>query len=303
MDREARSGLFHSFPRRNNRIYVSSRGCECYNVFVNNAPYKSFAEKEAVKLNFVVTPGMLLMVCGMVFLASVVDSIGGGGGLISLPAYLLTGLDPVLAAGSNKFSASFGTLIATIRYFRSGRLLVKQALWAVLGALPGAYAGAEVLERTNPAFVRGFMLCAIPVMAVVMLLKKDAPEQAKREIPVRPALCLLIGLCIGFYDGFFGPGTGTLLILAFTWLTKMDMVTASGTAKAVNLASNVAALFSLLTGGHVVFALSVPAMFCSMAGGWVGSKLAITRGAKLIRWVMLGVLTLLLIRLAWDWLR
>ena len=251
-------------------------------------------------MDFVVTPGMLVMVCGMVFLAAVVDSIGGGGGLISLPAYLLTGLDPVLAAGSNKFSASFGTLIATIRYFRSGKLLVRTALWSVLGALPGAYAGAEVLERTDPAFVRGFMLCAIPVVALIVVFKRDVPEQTDRTAPVNRLVCFLIGLAIGFYDGFFGPGTGTLLILAFTWLTKMDMVTASGTAKAVNLSSNAAALFSLLLGRHVVFALAVPAMFCSMAGGWVGSKLAIARGAKLVRWVMLGVLALLMIRMISD---
>ena len=254
-------------------------------------------------MGFTVTAGMLFMVCGMVFLASVVDSIGGGGGLISLPAYLLTGLDPVLAAGSNKFSASFGTLIATIRYFRSGRLLVKPALWAVLGALPGAYAGAEVLERTDPAFVRLFMLCAIPIVALVVVFKKNAPETTDREAPVNRPLCFAIGLVIGFYDGFFGPGTGTLLIMAFTWLTHMDMVTASGTAKAVNLASNAAALTSLLTGGHVVFQLAVPAMVCSMAGGWVGSKLAIARGAKLVRWVMLGVLALLILRLALEWLQ
>ena len=253
-------------------------------------------------MEFAVSPGMLVMVCGMVFLASVVDSIGGGGGLISLPAYLLTGLDPVLAAGSNKFSASFGTLIATIRYFRSGRLLVKPALWAVLGALPGAYAGAEVLERTDPGFVRLFMLCAIPVVALIVIFKRNVPEKTDREAPVNRPVCFLIGLGIGFYDGFFGPGTGTLLIIAFTWLTKMDMVTASGTAKAVNLSSNIAALFSLLTGGHVVFALAVPAVFCSMAGGWVGSKLAITRGARLVRYVMLGVLALLIVRLAWEWL-
>lgn len=253
-------------------------------------------------MNVVVTPGMLLMVCGMVFLASMVDSIGGGGGLISLPAYLLAGLDPVLAAGSNKFSASFGSLVATIRYFRSGRLLVKPAFWAILGALPGAYAGAEVLEHANPAFVRTFMLCAIPVVALVVAFKRDVPEHTDAQAPMNRFVCLLIGLGAGFYDGFFGPGTGTLLIMAFTWLLKMDMVTASGTAKAVNLSSNLSAMTALLVDGHVVFGLAVPAVFCSMAGGWVGSKLAIARGARLVRYVMLGVLALLIARLAWDWM-
>jgi len=252
-------------------------------------------------MEMVVSPLMTVFVCFMVFMAAVVDAIGGGGGLISLPAYLSTGISPVLAAGSNKFSASFGTLLATIRFFKSGKMLVKPALWAVCGALPGAFLGAEVLERTNPEFVRIFMLCAIPIVALVVLFKRDAPEKSAQMNHKRLLSCFFIGLVIGFYDGFFGPGTGTLLIMAFTWLIGMDMVTASGTAKAVNLASNMSALVSLLIGGHVLFSLAIPAMCCSMAGGWVGSKLAITRGAKLVRWVMLGVLALLIVKLVWEW--
>jgi uncharacterized membrane protein YfcA len=120
--------------------------------------------------------------------------------------------------------------------------------------------------------------------------------------PRQYPLCAGIGLAIGFYDGFFGPGTGTLLILLFTMLLGMDMVTASATSKPVNLASNIASLVTRILAGNVLFALALPAVCCSVAGGWLGAKLALTRGAKLIRVVMLCVLTLLTVRLAVEWL-
>ncbi|NLD59103.1 MAG: sulfite exporter TauE/SafE family protein [Clostridiales bacterium] len=249
-----------------------------------------------------VTTEMLLVVCPLVFLASLIDSIGGGGGLISLPAYLLAGLPPKLAAGSNKFSASFGTLVATIRYWRSKKILPVAALLAVAGAFPGAYAGAEVLKRIGDGTVRMIMLIAIPLVAVLFAFKRNTPVEPKPMTRRRHAACFFIGLGCGFYDGIFGPGTGTILIMLFTWLAGMDMVTASGTSKPVNLASNAAAVTSMLLGGHVLFALAIPAMICSVVGGFVGSKLALKVGARLIRFVMLGVLVLLVAKLAYEWL-
>lgn len=250
----------------------------------------------------VVTAKMLLTVCPLVFLASFMDAIGGGGGLISLPAYYLAGLPPTLAAGSNKFSACFGTLVATVRFFRSGKLLLLPALFAVAGAFPGAYLGAEVLKRMDEDVVRTIMLVAIPCVAALVLLKRNSPAQPRPMTGMKYALCLVIGLACGFYDGFFGPGTGTILIMLFTWVAGMDMVTASGTSKPVNLASNAAALCSMLIGKKVLFALAVPAMLCSVAGGFLGSKMAIRVGARLVRGVMLVVLVMLLGKLAYEWL-
>ena len=248
-----------------------------------------------------VTWQMYLIVCPLVFLASTVDAIGGGGGLISLPAYLMAGLDPVLAAGSNKLSASFGSLIASVRYLRSGKLLLKPSLMAVLGALPGAYLGAEILKSVPEDFVRRFMLIAIPIVAVLLLVRRDLPVRSREMTSWRLAVCLLIGLGCGIYDGFFGPGTGTLIIMGLSWCAGLDMVTASGSAKVVNLASNVGALTSLILGGKVLYALAVPAIACSLAGGYLGSWLAIRRGAKLIRYVMLGVLFALIAKLAIEY--
>ena len=244
-----------------------------------------------------VTLQMLLIVCPLVFLASFVDAIAGGGGLISLPAYLVAGLPPVTAAANNKFSSTFGTMLATYRFFRGGKVLWRPALCAVAGALPGALIGAELLKHTPERLVYIFMLVAVPVVALVMLLRKDKEPEPK-PITMRTLLqCCGVGLACGLYDGFFGPGTGTFLILLLTWLIGMDMVSASGTAKPVNLASNVAALISFITGGYVIYKLAVPAMLCSLVGGYLGSSMALKKGAKLIRGMMFVVMALLVIKL------
>ena len=184
---------------------------------------------------------------------------------------------------------------------KSGRLLVKPALCAAAGALPGAWLGAELLKRTDPAVVQVFLIIAIPLMALVLIFKKDAPASSRPITAARLWGCLALGLGCGFYDGFFGPGTGTLLIMGLTWLIGMDMVTASGSAKLINLASNVSALISLVAGGKVLFALALPAAAFSLAGGYLGSWLAIRRGAGFIRKIMLVVLAILIVRLAAAW--
>ena len=249
-----------------------------------------------------VTPHMYLIVLPMVFLAATVDAIAGGGGLISLPAYSLAGLNYDFASGNNKFSSTFGTLMATIRYYRSGKLLVVPALIAAVAALPGSWLGTRAAMALGNRAMQIFMLFAIPIVGALVLFNRKTREEsrpiAKRQYP----LCALIGLVIGFYDGFFGPGTGTFLIVLFTHLLGMDMVTASATAKPVNLFSNIASLATRIAAGNLLFALAFPAMACSILGGWLGAKLALTKGARLIRFVMLGVLALLTVRLAMEWL-
>ena len=245
---------------------------------------------------------MYLIVLPLVFCAAVVDAIGGGGGLISLPAYMVAGLPSDLASGSNKLSASFGTLVATVKFFRSGKIMLRPALCASVTAILGSFLGAQINERMSDAAFRTVMLVLIPGIALLMALRHNAPDRALPMTGKRLALCALIGLLVGAYDGFFGPGTGVLLILGFTWAAGMDTVTASGSSKVVNLASNVSALVAHFLNGNIVFALAVPAMACSALGGYLGRWLAIRRGARLIRRVMLGVMALLLIRLAVDFL-
>ena len=245
-----------------------------------------------------VTAKMYLIVLPMVFLAAVVDAIAGGGGLISLPAYTVAGLNYDFASGNNKFSSTFGTLMATVRYARSGKLLLRPALIAAALALPGSWLGTRAAMALGNRIMHLFMVFAIPIVGVLVLLKGKGPEKTRPFTRRQYPACAAIGLAVGFYDGFFGPGTGTFLILLFTWLLGMDMVSASATAKPVNLVSNIASLATRIAAGNVLFALALPAMCCSLAGGWLGAKLALTRGARLIQAVMLGVLVLLTVRLA-----
>lgn len=247
-----------------------------------------------------VTLSMYLIVLPMVFLASLIDSISGGGGLISLPAYSMAGLNYDFASGNNKFSSTFGTLMATVRYARAKKIMWLPAILAAIGALPGSWLGTITAMHLGSEIMSIVMVIAIPVIGVFVVLRRN-DEVAPRPFDARAhVLCVLIGLAIGFYDGFFGPATGTFLILLFTYVTGMDLVTASATAKPVNLASNIASLITRILAGSVIYPLAIPAVICSVLGGFIGSKLALMKGAKFVRFVMLGVLAILTVKLALD---
>lgn len=241
---------------------------------------------------------MALIVCPLCFLAGFVDAVAGGGGLISIPAYLLAGLPPHLAMGSNKLSAALGTTAATIQYFRSGRMALASALAAALLALPGSALGTRVLNRMAGGQVQRMLVVVIPLVAVLVLFRRGrlAPLWHPKGRLV-PLLCGLIGLVVGFYDGLVGPGTGTFLILLFTLVIGMDPVTASGSAKVVNLASNIGALVTQIAAGHVYYALALWVGASTVGGSLLGSRFAIRGGERVIRWVMVGVLILLLFQM------
>lgn len=245
----------------------------------------------------------LLIICPLVFLGGLVDAVAGGGGLITLPAYLLAGLPPHAATGTNKCGNLFGTLLATGRFLKAGNIHLPAALAGGAAALVGAWLGS-CLNLVVPEDVLYYiMLAVVPVIAVVILLKRDLGTQDRSgELPPRKLLLLAgaIGLAIGSYDGFFGPGAGTFLMLAFTGLCKFDLLTASGNTKVANSASNLASLVTFALAGEVVWAVGVPAALCSVAGNFVGSGLALKNGARIIRPMFLAVLALLVVRLVWD---
>ncbi len=241
-----------------------------------------------------------LIVCPLVFLAGLIDSVAGGGGLISLPAYLAAGLPPVLAAGTNKLSACLGTVASTTRFVRERKVDWKAAVFAAAGAFPGSWLGTLLLRQIPEDAVRVMMICAIPLVAAVVLRKREMQGRCLVEERFYRPLAFAIGLAIGFYDGLIGPGTGTFLILMFTMALGMEAVMASGTAKVVNLTSNLAALISLFPTGNVLIALGLPAALCGIAGNWVGAGLTIKKGVGFIRRMLLIVLCLLLAKMLLD---
>ena len=250
------------------------------------------------------TAEMFLIVCPLVALAGFVDSIAGGGGLISLPAYYLAGLPASTAAGTNKMSACMGTALATYNYARSGKIDSRIGLCAGFAALAASVLGVAVMKSLSDQAIRVLVMCCLPVAAVFTLRGHRKAEGRRQFSGVQTALIsLCIGLAIGFYDGLVGPGTGTFLILLFVQIFGLDDVTASGTAKVPNLMSNIAALTTLFASGDVLWLLGLPAGLCSMAGAAIGSRLTIRKGSKFIRGMMLIVLILLLVKMITDMLQ
>jgi uncharacterized membrane protein YfcA len=245
----------------------------------------------------------ILIVCPLIFLAGFIDSIAGGGGLISLPAYLAAGLPPHFALGTNKFSSTFGTFFSTIRFLKSRQMHLKSAAISAVGTLAGSFGGAKLALMFDEKALRYCMLVLLPAMTTVILFKRNFGEKDKTSVMSDRALILLSllsGLIIGAYDGFFGPGTGTLLIFIYTGVIGFNFVTASGNTKLVNLSSNVAALLTFLINHRVAFMIGIPAAFFGIFGNWLGSGLAIRGGVKIIRPVFICILTILFIKIGYD---
>lgn len=246
---------------------------------------------------------MYLIVCPLIFLGGFVDSVAGGGGLITLPAYLMAGLPVHLAAGTNKVVNGSGSAIASVKYFRSGKIQLRPSLWAAAGALAGASFGARIAMHLSDRVLQGLMLVALPVVAVFLVVKKDFgkdPEERDHSRQYIVLVSLAIGLAVGCYDGIVGPGTGTLLIMAFTALLHMDMVTASGSAKVANVASNVASAVAFILGGQVMWSIVLPAAACSILGNYCGARYAIRGGGQRIRIMIFVVLGMMFVKMLAD---
>ena len=244
-----------------------------------------------------------LIVCPFVFIAGLVDSVAGGGGLISLPAYMASGLPVHMALGTNKFSSVFGTALSSARYLLHRKADLRTASASIVFAMIGSALGARTVLFIDPLFLKYTLLAVIPVIAVFVLRKKEfGAENRTGQLPINKVFLYSagIGLLLGFYDGFFGPGTGTFLVLLYTWLLRCDLVTASGNAKFVNLASNVAAFVTFLANGEIHFLLGFPAMLCGLAGNYIGSGMALKKGARIIRPMFIIALLLLLLYIIYD---
>ena len=240
---------------------------------------------------------MVLIVVLGVFLASFVDGIAGGGGIISVPTYFLAGLPAHLALGTNKLSSCIGTAVSTGRFIRGGYVDWKLGIPSVLLALVGSHLGTLLQLALDERYLKWLLLAVLPVVAIVVLRQKQLPEE-RGEIAAgkQAAIVLTASLIVGAYDGFYGPGTGTFLILIFCQLGRMDLRTASGNVKLVNLASNIGALVTSMMSGKVFIVLGLIGAVASIAGHYIGSGLAIKDGSKIVRPIILLVLVLLAVK-------
>lgn len=237
---------------------------------------------------------VVALICFGVFCASFMDAIGGGGGIISLPSYLLAGIPVHFALGTNKLSSCIGTVASTARYIKNGCVDWLLAVPSILLALLGAHFGTRLQLTVEEQYLKFLLLAVLPVIAFILLKKKELPEQrGSINEWLRRFIVWGFSLIIGTYDGFYGPGTGTFLLLAFCYLAKLDVRTASGNVKLVNLASNVGALATSLSAGKVLLPIGLLAAVFSTAGQYLGAGLALKNGSRIVRPVILIVLVLL----------
>ena len=239
----------------------------------------------------------LAIACPMVFLSGFVDAIAGGGGLISLPAYYLVGVSPHYALGTNKMASCVGTAASTWEYLRGGHVEKMFIPLSIFGALAGSTLGAQCALFLDEQALRIIMVVLLPLLAGAAIFKKDLLEPKPRTFSTAHAQMIVgaMSLAIGWYDGFFGPGTGTFLMLGFVGLLHLDPIVACGNTKVVNLCSNLAAVVSFALGGAVLYRLALPCAVFSILGHRTGARMNVSNGAKLIKPVLILVVLLLLV--------
>lgn len=244
---------------------------------------------------------VFLIVCPLVFVAGFIDAIAGGGGLISLPAYLIAGLPVHTALGTNKMSSCMGTALATLRYARHGFVEVRRSLCCAAVALVGSACGANLALLIDDRVFKIIMLVVVPLTALYVMNRRGLEERTpKLPAGTTLALCMAVSLALGVYDGVYGPGTGTFLMLLFMGAARLGLDEAAGTCKVVNLTTNVAALTVFLLHGTTWVALGLVAGLFNMAGAWLGSGCFMGKGVRAVRPVMLVVLAIFFVKLLGD---
>ncbi len=242
-------------------------------------------------------PLVLLALAGVGMLAGFVDAIAGGGGMIALPALLSAGLPPVAALATNKMQSVAGTGMAALTYWRRGFVDLKSLVPAILFTYAGSLVGAIVVRQADTSLLQVAVPVALIAIALYFLFApnlSDADRAAR--LPFR-LFVPVMGLLIGFYDGIFGPGTGSFLTIGFVVLFGLGLTRASGSTKALNLTSNLAALTIFIPAGDVVWPAAIAMGAGQLIGGYLGARTGIRYGARVIRPLVVVVSIALAIRL------
>jgi uncharacterized membrane protein YfcA len=248
------------------------------------------------------TPAQRVLLVLVALAAGVVDAIGGGGGLLTVPALLAAGLPPQLALATNKGQSVFGSAMALVRFSRAGLVPWRRGRWTFPLAFAGSLLGASAVLRIDPAVLRPVVLGLLILAAAFLVFAR--PVEGREVVGPRAlALAALLAAGVGVYDGFFGPGAGTLLVVGLASLLALSLRQASAEAKLINFGSNLAALLLFAWRGAVVWQVALPMAGAQLLGGWIGAHLTIRGGDRVVRWVVLAVVTVLVIKLGADWLR
>lgn len=247
---------------------------------------------------------VLLLFAG-VFLASFMDAIAGGGGIISVPTYLIAlhGAPIYFILGTNKLSSSIGTVFSTARFIRSKLVNWPLVVPSVVLALLGSVGGTWLQHHTPDTVLKYMLLFVLPAVAIFTLRSRTWPDEPEpMNFWKQATIVWAASLILGAYDGYYGPGTGTFLMLVFIHLAKLDTRTAAGNVKIVNLSSNIGSLFTAWQAGFVFWGIGLIAAVASIAGHCIGSGLAIKNGSKIVRPTVVIVLILLTVKIVSEFL-
>lgn len=238
-----------------------------------------------------------LIVCPLTFLAGFVDAVAGGGGLISLPANLIAGLPVHYAIGTNKLSSAMGTAIATRQYAKRGYIPWKQSIMYVVCALIGSGTGARLALMISDDIFKIIMLVLLPLTALYVM-RSRALEQNKMPFSSAKTICIgmAVALGIGIYDGFYGPGAGTFLLLLLTSVAHMKLSSANGIAKVINLTTDLTSIAVFWSNGKVLIPLGLTAGVFSVMGSYLGTRYFDKSGARAVKPIMLAVLAIFFVR-------
>lgn len=233
------------------------------------------------------------------FFAAFIDAIAGGGGLITVPAYLASGLPAHIALGTNKVSSSIGTVASSLKFARSGKVNKEMLKKLIPFSFIGAIIGVKTVVLIDSKYLYPIAIILLLVVLLYTLLNKKIGEENNfidlTDNNIRNGR--IMAVTIGFYDGFFGPGTGSFLIFALIKIFKLDFTNASGNAKFLNLTSNLASMFLFIYLGKVNFFYSIPIGIIMIFGATLGAKLAVTKGTSFIKPMFLIVTTIVLIKM------
>lgn len=232
--------------------------------------------------------------------AGFVDSIAGGGGLISLPALLSCGLDPRLALGTNKLQGTFGSASATWHYAAAGTMKLSDCVRGFVFTFAGSIAGALTVQLTDPSLLRKIIPVMLVSIAIFVWFKPKLGERDLHPRLSRGTFDMLFGLGLGFYDGFFGPGTGTFWAIAFVVMLGFNLTKATGYTKVMNFASNIGSLGFFIYAGQVLWVAGLTMGVGQLIGARIGARMVVSRGTGFIRPVFLTVVLAITAKLIYD---
>ena len=237
-------------------------------------------------------------------MAGFIDAVVGGGGLIQLPALLVTLPNASLPTifGTNKIAALSGTSMAAFQYAKRIRFNVKLLITISVASFIASYFGAKIVSIINPATLKPIILVILIAIAIYTFIKKDLGKVTTKQLSLSRQMLFgaVIGLIIGFYDGFFGPGTGSFFVLAFVVILGFEFVQASAYAKIVNCMTNISALIVFIRQGNYILGIAILLAIFNIAGSIIGSKMALKRGNGFIRVFFLIIVTIMIIRYGYD---